>query len=908
MTSPAAKLADVTARAQNAESLISSASTKKGVLDNAIHAAELYMEALHLTDDTHEKRQLKAKCQMLLKHAEQTKKAQEAEQGRSAVGNALTGRITPPEDAKPIHPLLSNRKLSTREKIILLEGSKLNGFTFPPWESPPNPREFQLGHDQELYIELPDLRLSDLQLKVFNGWKRPDDVLPPPLSSLPKQAGGEDGVTMISRDVVDLVQDVTTDCSVVASLCAGTARAERGRSKILSTIAYPYDHEIGTPARSPNGKYVFRLNFNGCFRKVVIDDRLPASRSDRVLHVIDRNNPGLLWPALLEKAYLKVRGGYDFPGSNSGTDIWVLTGWIPEQIFLKSAETMPSQLWRRVYKAFHDGNALLTIGTGRLTRREQAGLGLAGEHDYAVLNMKETGEHRLLLVKNPWSQGTIWKGQLPSSSSVEWEGESQARQAQTKNSETSPPATEKLNPGTFWIDLDSVMQSFESFYLNWNPNLFRHREDAHFSWDLGVGSGSAGCFVRNPQYALYSKARGPVWVLLDRHFRTEEDSEARELSGPPSTHKGKLGFISLYIFDRGRQRVFLSDGALHRGNYVDSPQTLLSLDLPEGSNYTVVVSQQSLPPALYSFTLSAFSLHPITLEPAKERYNHTITYQSAWTMATAGGNATSPSYPINPQFSLSSCARTDLALMLETSSEELSVNVKLVWGGGKRVSKVLTRDIVGQSGEYRRGCALAEMRDIEAGVYTIICSTFEPRQLGDFTLRASSVVECQMRPIPAEGAGRLSLRLPPAIFPRGLNRVLAPVMYEQVTRLFIVARYPEASTMTTTSTSTSTSTSSSNYTADTSPPPRSPLKISLELGQGPNKEIITVSHEGEYSDAPMGARTADVDVLADMRRKGGVWLVVERLAGIGTGAEEKIHVEVLSDARVEIGAWGVGEG
>ena len=98
---------------------------------------------------------------------------------------------------------------------------------------------------------------------------------------------------------------------------------------------YPLDGTFKKSTPSPNGKYVLRLNFNGCFRRVVIDDRLPASKSARCLHVLDRRNPQLLWPALVEKAYMKVRGGYDFPGSNSGTDLWVLTGWIPEQIFLQ---------------------------------------------------------------------------------------------------------------------------------------------------------------------------------------------------------------------------------------------------------------------------------------------------------------------------------------------------------------------------------------------------------------------------------------------------------------------------------------------------------------------------------------------------------------------------------------------
>ena len=197
-----------------------------------------------------------------------------------------------------------------------------------------------------------DLKLSNAQAESFAGWKRPHEYFD--RLQGPEQDGpGEDGSSMIAVNEMDLVQDITTDCSVVASLCAGTARAQKGhgkvyllspqiqldcllnRLKLLASIIYPSDKAKSRLRVSKNGKYIFRLHFNGCFRRVTIDDRLPASDTSRSLHVVDRNNPHLIWPALIEKAYLKVRGGYDFPGSNSGTDLWVLTGWIPEQVFLQ---------------------------------------------------------------------------------------------------------------------------------------------------------------------------------------------------------------------------------------------------------------------------------------------------------------------------------------------------------------------------------------------------------------------------------------------------------------------------------------------------------------------------------------------------------------------------------------------
>ena len=641
---------------------------------------------------------------------------------------------------------------------------------------------------------------------------------------------------------------------------------------------------------------------------MVIDDRLPVSRTSQTLHVIDRNNAALLWPALAEKAYLKIRGGYDFPGSNSGTDLYVLTGWLPEQLFLQryvrlhcicldryngdnvlnytfraaSDDIVRNALWKRIFNASNYGDVLITIGTGALSQNEEEGLGLAGEHDYAIIDLKEQEGQQLFLVKNPWSRGTVWKGHI-------YREDTMTNNIKTLADLPIMLETETLSPGTFWMSLNDIFQSFESMYLNWNPSLFRYREDRHFNWDLTEASSPEGTFISNPQYEIRSGTGGTVWVLLTKHF-TSVDNTSDEVSEITTSRESPVqGYISLYAFDNDGKRVILNDGPTICGKYVDSPNSLLKLNFSPKQAYTVVVSEQALPRSNHSFTLSAYSIAGLSISQARETYTHCNVQHGAWTLATAGGNASSQSYHYNPQYSIKLESASDIALLLESPSKDFAIHVKLVWAGGKQIHSITTRDIVGDSGEYRERYAFAEIRKVPAGIYTIVCSAFEQGQLGAFTLRISSMSACVVARVVVDNAGRFVTKARPAEFTPGNDRLLARLVCHRLNRISITAR-------------PCVENSRSERSA------QSPLKLGLEYGRGPSKQILAVSGNDEYLDSSVGVRTTDVDIQPGMCQGRGVWVVTERLGSFGLQKSEYVDVELLSDEPIELGDWHIRDG
>ncbi|CAI6338442.1 unnamed protein product [Periconia digitata] len=811
-----------------------------------------------------------------------------------------TPAIVPYSHIRKLVEPLSTRKRSKKEEIILLKASVVNGFKCPPWDRVPASSEFTANQPGQLFVDTHDLSLSTFQQQFFGEWARPSQALPPPSMITGNRIGL--GPLMSTARSLDLVQDASTDCSVVASLCAGVARAERGHEEILSNKLYPFDKNLGRPVMSPNGKFIVRLNFNGCWRKVIIDDRLPLSKTHRLLHVVDRRQPGLLWPALIEKAYLKVRGGYDFPGSNSCSDLWTMTGWIPEQIHLQETDLVPDQLWKRIYNAFMYGDVLVTLGTGQMSSRQERELGLEGQHSYVVLDMRETDHEKLFLVKNPWVEGRGWRGPRPSvGPAIETSTTSGESKSTTEAyHQDSIPSKDRPHPTTFYIGLEQVMRHFESLYLNWNPGLFRRRQDIHFDWTIEGTEGDSTCIVGNPQFSFSAKVGETVWFLLTRHFRdtpdhlkdvsdTFNDGSIRPGAQTNSAGDPPLGYMSIYVCDAGGNLVYVKESCLEKSDYVTTPQCLLRWDTDSRSLYTVVIDQEALPASSYSFTLSAFCNSEITLEPATRQYPFQKTLDGAWTKHSAGGSTSSVKYFENPQYLLEVKKKGPLALLLTSTDKKNPMHVKLALGYGKRMYRLQSRDVLLDSGDHRERCVFAETKELTPGLYTVICSLFEEGQTGDFTLRVDSTEEVVLKPIPRDGAGLMCKRLAMASFGPDVNKVVAPIVAQRLAAYTIVARFHKAT---------------APRASGGHPVGRSPFRFSVEVGSGPERKFLISSEQGQYADSAI-VRSEATNIDPSLYKPGDLWLVLDRLSGPGGPVEEYYEVEVYTDVpeACYVGVW-----
>ena len=502
------------------------------------------------------------------------------------------------------------------------------------------------------------------------------------------------------------------------------------------------------PIYNPAGKYLVKLHFNGVARKIVVDDRLPVSRGGELMcsHSTHREE---LWVSLIEKAYLKVMGGYDFPGGNSGIDMFALTGWIPEQFRTDAADFNAQRLWERMVSATKYGDCLITVATGDMSEAEGERLGLVPTHAYAVLQVREVGGVRLLQLKNPWAR-VRWKGSYSAHDTQRWTAALRAEL------QYEPAQALQMDNGIFWIDYGNLLKHYRGVYSNWNPALFRHLSSTHGQWPkrAAANANDSKNIGGNPQYGLRLSVSAEqvgagrsaaVWLLLSRHTQR----------GASATHgeEGKDDYLTVHLFKaRGGYRVFYLETCWRQGVYSNTPHCLVKFELEEGDhNLTLALAQYQPVDHQVDYTLDVYSMVPFGLRPLPFRMRHTERLTGAWRGVSAGGCPNFDTYVDNPRFRLSAAAEVDVLVELEAAKghDAVAVGLHLVpeEGGDAKPLKL-------SSGDYRGGFCMLEARSLPAGRYVLTASTFEPGKELGFELRvSSSSAPLGVAPLPHEAAG-----------------------------------------------------------------------------------------------------------------------------------------------------------
>ncbi|KAH9462212.1 hypothetical protein Pst134EB_006128 [Puccinia striiformis f. sp. tritici] len=695
-----------------------------------VDSVQKYLYLIRIIQDGPLKEQLKTISSKLLSRAEQIKSSRPQLSLRAPIRDR-----TSPEE----------------QDIVLQRSQKINGIAFPPWS--PSDSTPAKGTSYKAQMAAIQPALSPVQKETFLEWRsinKTDTIL---------QLYNHDAL-----DPTDIVQDVVTDCSLIAAFSVLINHAKTFQSKLHVGCLYPKGSD-GFPQVPVDGIYRVKLFLNGTEREILVDDKVPISTSGS--RMCAQSRQGLyFWPALVEKAYMKVMGGYDFVGSNSSVDLHALTGWIPETILLTSQDYRSEQSWNRVHSGFSKGDCLVSVGTNANNLDALESVGLVPCHDYAVINIQEDNKgNRLVTLYNAWN--VVEPQPAPQ---TQWT-------AQLENSlpELVPSRpTERV--GTFTISWESLQMYFETVYLNWDPSPFKFQQLVHFfhhplpAFQLNFDQGST--VEPDPE----------VWILLTRHLDNQVTDNKR--------------FMSLQVFLDDQERTPLAQKTYDSTNHGLPPLAATPL-----SNSTHLLARFSVedrqamclinfsfhddwdsktrsedpsmthkPTALTLQILSQVSLSltdssPVPLAFSKEIYGQ-------WTAKTSGGNHALATYSNNPMwritieegrpgstrnesrnFKFKACLTTmDPNGGLDTKKP---VNIKLMRSGGDgRVYDVERRDLVADSGSYTLGRAQLRVEQILPGKYTIVPSTYQAGVIGSFKLQ----LECdlpltKMESIPPEGAG-----------------------------------------------------------------------------------------------------------------------------------------------------------
>ncbi|XP_052797971.1 calpain-A-like [Mya arenaria] len=321
-------------------------------------------------------------------------------------------------------------------------------------------------------------------------WKRPQDIVEewqtPQLMI--------DGMT---RD--DIKQGILGDCWFLSS-CAAVSQKENFLKKVMCK---------NQPLCGEGYQGIVHFKFwrFGKWVDVYIDDRLPTRNKKLIYASCTDSNE--FWVSLIEKAYAKLNGSYEAIDGGQTMDALVdMTGGLAERFEIEKRDL---NLYRQILRA-SKSEAFITCsrkGDWKLSNKAEPN-GLLSGHAYTITGIEKIqhkmGEEKLVRIRNPWADGTEWKGSWSDNdSNWQWVDDETKQRLQLQ----------KKDDGEFWMSFRDFCKHFSDLTIclmgpdfdgDGISDKAGHVEIVHGEWREGVSAGGSRNdlwkFATNPQYLL----------------------------------------------------------------------------------------------------------------------------------------------------------------------------------------------------------------------------------------------------------------------------------------------------------------------------------------------------------------------------------------------------------------------
>ncbi|KAI5094326.1 androglobin isoform X1, partial [Silurus meridionalis] len=207
------------------------------------------------------------------------------------------------------------------------------------------------------YFEDPEGKVKIPASLNVHTWKRPMEHI---VQKTPVVVQNESCDLMSANEHLmssELMRRIISEIYIVWEVCSRQSSEGNSTSEEATASPWrPWEHIYSLckavkghiPLFNAYGKYVVRLYWMGCWRKITIDDWLPFDEKNNLLLPASANQSEL-WPMLLTKGILKLASTEMVQDTSREIEefsvIHCLTGWIPEFLPIKPRSRYVTEIW-----------------------------------------------------------------------------------------------------------------------------------------------------------------------------------------------------------------------------------------------------------------------------------------------------------------------------------------------------------------------------------------------------------------------------------------------------------------------------------------------------------------------------------------------------------------------------------